>query len=116
MTELQADEDDEVPDLEEVDQQQRELEELQKTKDQKQKEWLDGVINKSGDASENKEEEDQESTRKEMLEIDEALRDEGKVTEAMKKIAKEEITDRMESAAEAINGSQVNQTDYDELD
>lgn len=35
VRELQVGEDDEVPDLEEVDQQQRELEELQKSKEQK---------------------------------------------------------------------------------
>jgi hypothetical protein len=33
VTELQVEDDEEVPDLEEVDQQQRELEELQKTKE-----------------------------------------------------------------------------------
>jgi hypothetical protein len=68
------------------------------------------VIKERDSSNKNKEddeekEKDPEQVRKDMEAIDDALRDEDKVTEAMKKIAKEEITERMESAAQALTGN-----------
>ena len=50
-----------------------------------------------------------------MAKIDDLLRDENKVNEAMKKIAKEEITERMESATEVFTNP-IGNTNYEELD
>jgi hypothetical protein len=105
-----------------VDEETRRNEELEKTKEAKQREWLDKVIaeqssskahqSQTGQPSEDVV--DDTSSQKSKLELEDILLDEEKVTAAMKTIANQEITERMESATEAVSKKEY--TDYDELD
>lgn len=114
-------EEDVPPELEEVDEETRKQEELEKTKAQKNKEWLDKVVaeqekSKAHQASENKEEvvvddrTSEKSDSEKMIELESIILDEKKYAETFKDITKKEITE----AAEVLQKKEF--TDLDELD
>lgn len=106
----QEEEEEQPPDLEEVDEETRRNEELEKTKEAKQREWLDKVIaeqavsktvqssNLQASGDQPVEEVNDSSSQHSEVALEDILLDEEKVTAAMKTISKQEITSRMEEA------------------
>lgn len=102
------------PELEKV-----ELEELEKTKQEKQKEWLDKVIKEqdasklaqSEDASTTEQVADDDSSQKSEVDLEDILLDEKKVTEIQNTINQKDIIDKIENQVEAVQLEE--ETDFD---
>lgn len=115
------DDDEEAPDLEEVD-----AAELEKAKQEKQKEWLDQIVAEHGEpgqicekpaAPESKDEASEEEEEVDVEDIDAILSDEKRVREAQAAVTADQIAVAMEGYAAAAQGKEpVTGTDFDELD
>ena len=131
---MNAEEDDEeAPDLEEVDQ-----EELERTKQQKQKEWLDKVVASHADpnqiteksakiesqdepkdeteAHDDPKADDKEDEVDDEEDIDAILSDEKRVREAQAAVTADQIQVFIEEQADAVQKKKGTGTDFDELD
>ena len=114
---MKSDDDEEAPELEKVDR-----EELERTKQQKQKEWLDKVVAEHGGPDQitekpAAEEPKEEEAKEEEEDIDAILSDEKRVREAQAAVTADQIRIMIEEQAEAAEQKEPNGgTDFEELD
>lgn len=95
--------------------------ELEKVKQEKQKEWLDKIVAQNGESDQICEKpaapESKEEASEEEEDIDAILSDEKRVREAQAAVTADQIKLVMEGYADAAQSKEpINGTDFDELD